>query len=49
MAIRPKIVSNYDLNITAGQARLFNVLLVYILPVLILAFGVIVFIRRKNR
>ena len=49
MAIRPKIVSNYDLNITEGQARLFNVLLVYILPVLILAFGVFVFIRRKNR
>lgn len=49
MQIMPKVVSSYDLNITEAGTRVVQIILVYIIPILILAAGVFMFIRRKNR
>lgn len=49
MAIAPKVVSSYDLNITEGGARVLWIVLVFVIPVAILALGIFVFIRRKNK
>ena len=47
--IMPKIESSYDLNINEGTAQVLQVVLVYVIPALIFALGVFVFIRRKNK
>ncbi len=49
LAINPKVDITYDLNITEGGASLLRILLNYVLPLLIIAGGVFVFIRRRNR
>jgi len=49
MAIAPKVVSSYDLNITEAGAKVLQIVLIYVIPLLILAIGVFVFIRRKNK
>lgn len=49
MQISPKVVSSYDLNITEAGTRVVQIVLVYVIPILILAAGIFMFIRRKNR
>lgn len=49
MPIAPKVVSTYDLNITEAGARVLKVVLIAVVPLLILALGIFVFIRRKNK
>ncbi|MBQ8003749.1 MAG: hypothetical protein IJ299_01495, partial [Oscillospiraceae bacterium] len=49
MAIAPKVVSNYDLNITEAGAKVLQIVLIYVIPIIILALGIFVFIRRKNK
>lgn len=49
MAIKPKVVSSYDLNITESGAKVLRVVLIGVIPLIIIAIGIFVFIRRKNR
>ncbi len=49
MAIKPKVVSSYDLNITESGAKALRIVLIGVIPFLIIAIGIFVFIRRKNR
>ncbi len=49
MNIEPKTEIKYDLNITEGGARVLFAVLVVIIPLLILAAGIAVFIIRKNK
>ncbi len=49
MQIMPKVETSYDLNITQAQARIIFIVLVFIIPLAILAAGVFVFLRRRNR
>ncbi len=47
--IMPKVESEYDLDITEGTIRVLHIVLIYVMPLLIFALGIFVFIRRKNR
>lgn len=49
MAIKPKVVSSYDLNITESGAKVLRIVLIGVIPLLIIAVGIFIFIRRKNR
>lgn len=49
MDISPKVQPSFDLNITTGLARTLQILLIFVLPATILAMGIFVFVRRKNR
>ena len=49
MAIKPKVVSSYDLNITESGAKVLRIVLIGVIPLIIIAIGIFVFIRRKNR
>lgn len=47
--IMPKVESSYDLDITEGTIRALQIILVFVMPLLIFALGIFVFIRRKNK
>ncbi len=49
MQIMPKVEPSYDLNITQAQSKVLFVVLIFIIPLAILAVGVFVFLRRRNR
>ena len=49
MQIMPKVEPSYDLNITQAQAKILFIVLIFVIPLLILAAGFFVFLRRRNR
>lgn len=49
IGIKPKISENHDLNLRKSQVETLQIILVFIIPLIILALGVIVFIRRRHR
>ncbi len=49
MQIAPKVEENHDLYIDGTEQKIIMVALVIVMPLIILAIGIIVFIRRKNR
>lgn len=46
--IAPKIISKKGLSTTAGQAKIISVILIGVLPILIMACGLIVWARRRH-
>ncbi len=49
MEIAPKVVSDYDLNITENGARLLQIILIAVIPAVIILAGIFIFMKRKNR
>ena len=49
ISIAPKTIGSTELNITAGQAYLLLFVFVIILPVAVLAAGLIIWLRRRNK
>ncbi len=49
MQIMPKVEPNYDLFISQSQARLLRNVLIFIIPLVIIAAGIFVFLRRRNK
>lgn len=49
MAIAPKMTQSFDLNFYESEIRVLMVILVILVPLAILAAGIIIFIRRRHR
>ncbi len=49
MQIMPKAEPNYDLFISQGQAKMLRNVLIFVIPLVIIAAGIFVFMRRRNK
>lgn len=49
IAIHPKSLAAEYLTVSSGAATLWSIVLVFVIPVIVLVFGIYVWIRRKSR
>lgn len=49
ISISPKVEASYDLNLTEGAVAILKIVLIAVIPLIIIALAVYVFIKRKNR
>ena len=49
LQLSPKADVSYDLDVSKGEIKTISVILIAVVPLLFVALGVFVFIRRKNR
>ena len=49
MSIAPKVTQQNDLNFYESQINMLLIILVIVMPLAILAFGLVIFFRRRHR